>query len=320
MPIKEYILVIKHGALGDFIVATAAFQAIRDYHPYAHIVVLTTQPYQSLAEQSPYFNEVWLDTRPKIWHLPKLKKTLGLINGGAQQYRFKRVYDLQASDRTGWYYHLLKRPKPQWVGKVKGCSHPRNIADNTMHAYDMFKTHLSRLGMTQFRLPNVDWLQADVAHFNLPERYVLLVAGAAASRPKKRWTVSGYVSLIHALTQRSITAVLLGTQAELEFLNEIEMAAGNAQVINLVGQTTLNEVASLARSALYAVGSDTGPMHLIAATGCCVLVLFSDDSNAKLHGPRAPAVETIQQPDLRQLTGATVIDTVVASLPASVAC
>lgn len=320
MPIKEYILVIKHGALGDFIVATAAFQAIRDYHPYAHIVLLTTKPYRSLAEQSPYFDEVWLDPRPKIWQLPELKKTLALLNGGSQHYRFKRVYDLQASDRSSWYYHLLKRPKPQWVGKAKGCSHPRNIPDNTLHVYDIFKIHLARLGMAQLGLPNVSWLDADVIKFNLPERYVLLVPGAAKSRPKKRWTVTGYVALINALTSRGIAAVLLGTQAEFEFLNEIETAAVDASVINLVGQTSLSEIASLARSALYAVGSDTGPMHLIAASDCKVLVLFSDDSNPKLHGPRALAVETLQQSDLQQLPAATVIDTVVASLPAFVAC
>ena len=41
-PQKKY-LVIKHGALGDFILATGPMAAIRRRHPKSHIVLLTTQ-------------------------------------------------------------------------------------------------------------------------------------------------------------------------------------------------------------------------------------------------------------------------------------
>ena len=52
---RRRILVIKHGALGDFVLATGPFAAIRAHHPDEWIVLLTTAPYAALAETSPIF-------------------------------------------------------------------------------------------------------------------------------------------------------------------------------------------------------------------------------------------------------------------------
>lgn len=303
------ILVIKHGALGDFIVATSAFAAIRAHHPDAYIVLLTTKAYAKLGEQAPYFNEVWIDERPKLWQFAALKRTLHLLRGGDQQYHIERVYDLQASDRTGWYFKLLGRNKPEWVGKAPGCTHPRGIPDNTLHVFDLFKTHLTRIGFDHVPYPNVDWLSDDIAPFNLPESFVLLVPGAAPTRPKKRWTAQGYAKVIAYLQQHGLQAVLLGAKAELEFAEQI-IALCAARPINLVGQTSLAALAALGRQAAFAIGSDTGPMHLIAAAGCPVLVLFSADSNPKLHGPCSAKTQCIQVDDLQQLQPQSVIDVI----------
>ncbi len=51
MPPVERILVIKHGALGDFLLATGAFQAIRRHHANAEITLLTTRPYAEFGRE-----------------------------------------------------------------------------------------------------------------------------------------------------------------------------------------------------------------------------------------------------------------------------
>lgn len=307
---QEIILVIKHGALGDFIIATSAFSAIRQYHPNAHIVLLTTQPFVDLAKRTPYFNEVWTDTRSKWWNIKAVCRTLKLLRGGEQHYSFKRIYDLQASSRTAWYFRLIGKVKPEWVGKVSGCSHPRSIPDYTMHSYELLKTHLTRIGFPNLPLPTVDWLFDDITAINLPNRFVLLVPGAALSRPKKRWTREGYLDLIHYLETQGLTSVLLGGTADSEFIADIEAHYQRDSLINLAGKTSLGAIAALARQAAFAVGSDTGPMHIIAAAGCPVLVLFSSDSSPQLHGPRATSIITIQVDDLKDLPSSKVIDKV----------
>ena len=84
------ILVIKHGALGDFVLAMGPFAAIRRHHTDAAITLLTTAPFGELAEASGYFDAVWIDTRPKLTQpLDILKLARRLNNAG-----FERVYDL----------------------------------------------------------------------------------------------------------------------------------------------------------------------------------------------------------------------------------
>ncbi len=60
-------LVIKLSALGDLVLATGAFQAIRAYHGDDHLVLLTTSTYEDFARASGYFDEVWIDSRPPLW-------------------------------------------------------------------------------------------------------------------------------------------------------------------------------------------------------------------------------------------------------------
>ena len=46
------ILVIKLGALGDFIQALGQMKAIRSHNPESKIKLLTTKPFQAFAEKS----------------------------------------------------------------------------------------------------------------------------------------------------------------------------------------------------------------------------------------------------------------------------
>ena len=58
---KGPLLVIKLGALGDFVLATGPFAAIRAAHPNEVLVLLTTAPFAEFARASGYFDEVWID-------------------------------------------------------------------------------------------------------------------------------------------------------------------------------------------------------------------------------------------------------------------
>jgi ADP-heptose:LPS heptosyltransferase len=62
-----------------------------------------------------------------------------------------------------------------------------------------------------------------------------------------------------------------------------------AEAVDLTGQTDLPGLAALAAGARFAVGNDTGPMHLAAAMGCPTVTLFSYDSDPSRTQPRGPA-------------------------------
>ncbi|MHA1599520.1 MAG: glycosyltransferase family 9 protein, partial [Alphaproteobacteria bacterium] len=114
-----HILVIKLSALGDFIQSLGAFQAIRDHHRRARITLLTTAPFAEMAVACGCFDNVWEDDRPRWWRFGRWLRHIRRLRRAS----FTRVYDLQRSQRSGWYFRLLGPSPPEWIGIVSGCSH-----------------------------------------------------------------------------------------------------------------------------------------------------------------------------------------------------
>jgi ADP-heptose:LPS heptosyltransferase len=302
--VSERILVIKLGALGDVVLALGPMAAIRKHHPGAHITALTTPPYEALLSASPYVDEVWSDTRPRFWQITAWRTLRRRLRDAG----FTRVYDLQTSDRSAFYFHLLGEG-PEWSGIAPGCSHPHaNPRRDFMHTVERQAEQLAGAGIAAVPLPDLSWLKADTTRFGLSAPYALLAPGGAETRPRKRWPIERFAALASSLAAKGIQPAIVGTAPERKLAESIRSACPTAR--DLVGETNFAEIAALARQAKLAVGNDTGPMHLIAAAGCPSVVLFSDDSDPALCAPRGK-VSVLRRPDLAELP----VDDVMAALP-----
>lgn len=299
------ILVIKHSALGDMILALPLLRAIRQHHPGDQIVVLTTAPYADLLQRSGLADEIWVDPRPKAWQPFKLLALLRRIRRGA----FARIYDLQGSQRTKSYYRLLGAPAAIWVGNAPGCRY--HIPDPTepMHIAELRRRQLALVGIPDPGLPNLDFLTSDTDRFGLPARFALLVPGGAPHRPAKRWPAQRFAALGSHLLTQGIVPVLIGRAAEQAEIAGIQAACPEA--ISLCDKTSIADLAALGRAAALCVGNDTGPMHIIAAAGCPSLVLYSAESDPRKISPRGDWVRLLQRPSLQDLS----VEEAIAALP-----
>src|SRR5690242_14813543 len=173
------ILVIKLGALGDFVQAMGPSAAIRAHHPDAHIVLLTTTPFAELARAAPYFDEVWIDERPGFLDpvgLWRLRRRL-------RQGRFDLVYDLQTSDRSSFYHRLMGQPT--WSGIARGASLPHaNPARDTMHTLDRHAEQLRAAGIARVPAPALPGAARVIANFALPGRLLLMAPGGSRTGPR----------------------------------------------------------------------------------------------------------------------------------------
>ncbi|HBK06669.1 MAG TPA: ADP-heptose--LPS heptosyltransferase [Acetobacteraceae bacterium] len=301
---RQNILIVKLGAFGNIILSLAAFAAIRQHHANARISVLTSKTYADWLRTFPYFDEVLVDPRPAWWDFATARQLGRVLADG----HFSRVYDLQTSTRSSRYFRLFPaKCRPEWSGIAFGCSHPdRDPKRNILHDTVRQQGQLRQAGITAFPPADLSWCTGDIARFALPSDFVLLVPGSSPQRLAKRWPAANYQALARLLAERGIASVILGATAEKELAAEIP--AG----IDLIGQTSFGDLCDLARAARFAVGNDTGPMHLIAVSGCPSITLFSRDSNPTQCAPTGRWTRILQRSDLADLS----VGDVMKELPA----
>ncbi len=281
------ILIIKLGALGDFVQATAAMQSIRAHHENADVTLLTTPQMKPFTHNIPWVDHVEVSPRKSVWNPFYLKKLASQLRG------YDRVYDLQTNDRTTFVYSCLAG-KTQWCGLVKSDPlYHANPERSNMHTLDRLKDQLNVAGVDMVDRPDLSYMREDVSalmkeHGLQDGQFVCVVAGGSPHRPDKRWP--HYVELIKQL-EDAYPVVLVGAKAEQEDLDSI---ASETTAINLCGQTSLGQLVGLFQKATLFVGNDTGPAHIAAASGLKGLVLFGSDSNPARCAPRAEDVSFLR--------------------------
>jgi ADP-heptose:LPS heptosyltransferase len=315
-PLADYqrVLVIKLGALGDFVQALRAMAEIRRAHPKAQITLLTTPPYAELAAASGYVDAIDTGGRPK--GLLQLLALAVRLRGG----RYQRVYDLQTSSRSRAYLWLFAPFLPEWSGHAPFASHRhRNPRRDLMQSLDRLWDQIAEAGVVEplpegsAPGPDLRWAVAAAEREQPPlaERlpieapYALLAPGASPGRPRKRWPLDGFVELARALEASGVTPVVIGGAQEIALGEAIARAVPSAVVT--AGRTSLVQLAALGARAALVVGNDTGPAYLAAFAGAPALILFSSDSDPALCAPRTGHVTVIQRDDLADLQAKEVI-------------
>jgi ADP-heptose:LPS heptosyltransferase len=311
LPTPRRILVIRLSALGDFVQSLGPFAAIRRRHAADHVGLLTTAPFADFAAGLGCFDEVLIDRRPK----PSALKEWWALRRHLRQGRFDRVYDLQTSQRSSNYLRLFAHHgRPEWSGIASGCSHPHaNLDRDRQHTIDKQAEQLLMAGIYPTPLPR------SAAAFGEPPAglagrdFVVLVPGSSPHRPAKRWPVSRYGELARCLSARGYVPVVVGTNEEWTLGAQIRETY--SEVVDLVGNTGLEELAALVRAARLTVGNDTGVCHLAAAAGGPVVVLFSAESDPALCAPRGDLVQVLAVADLNELGVDAVLAAALAVMP-----
>ncbi len=297
------ILVVKLAALGDFVQATGPMRRIRAAHPDAEIELLTTPSYAGLAQALGVFDRIDTDGRPKgaVAHLRLARRLRGR--------GYDRVYDLQTSDRSSAYRLMFAPRFPEWSGIAPGASHPhRNPDRDRMHTLERQAEQLRDAGVWPDAPsapgaappPDLSALGKDVdpAAFGLAAPYALLVPGASPGRPGKRWPATAYAAVAAALRREGLSVGVVGGPAEAATAREIAGATG---AVDLAGRTDFAQLAGLGAHADLVVANDTGPAHLLAASGAPLLALFSGESDPALCAPRGLRVEVLRRDRLADL-------------------
>lgn len=266
--------------MGDVFAATSAFEAIRNHHAPDHITLLTTRPYENLAQQVGFFDEIWFDDRVKLTQ----PKSLWALRKRLRDRAFDRVYDLQMVDRTNFYYHLIgPGRRPEWVGTAWGASHRYHLPKVPTYHQDRLQGLLHKGGIPSLPPLDLTRLAGDIQAFPVKFPYVLFAPGASqAHRHTKCWPLERYAEVASALLKAGLMPVIVGSPDEDNHI----ITDRCPEVIDLTGKTKLMDIITLATHAAFAIGNDTGPMHVASTCLCPVLVLFFGKNDPNAGGPR----------------------------------
>ncbi len=308
------VLVIKLGAISEFVLSLSAMRRIREAHPKADITLLTTPRFEQLAKSSRCFNAVETAGEPA-----GMGGTIALI-GWMRRSRFDRVYDLEGSARTNFYFNALKPRPPQWSGVARGCALPhRNPLRGRMHILERQAEQLrdagiwpdAPVGPGSAAPPDLSWIlklapeARPVPGQAKPRPYVLMAPGGS-TQADKLWPIESYAALAGQLAGQGFDIVVIGGPEESALARTIQRVARHAR--DLTGRTDFAQIAVLGARAAVAVGNDSGATHLIAAAGAPTIALFSKASDAELSAPRG-YVAILTAADLKGLSVQQVAQT-----------
>ena len=160
------------------------------------------------------------------------------------------------------------------------------------HVLDGFLEFTKALGLNKtilrWDLPIPD-RDMEFATRQMPEGKDFLVVNPCSSirfRNYRNWRVRSYAQVIEeAASKYGLKAVLTGgpAQGEREFADAITSSVSQP-VIDLVGQTTLKQLAAVLSRARVVISPDTGCAHIANAVGTPVVGLYAT-SNPERTGP-----------------------------------
>ncbi len=291
---KGKILVIRGGAIGDFILTLPALAALRRHFPDSHLEVLGYPHIASLALHGGLADAV----RP--------------IEARALAGFFADMGNLD--DATGHYFagfHLivsyLYDPDGFFADNVKACTKAQFIQgphrpDETkpIHATEVLLQPLERLAI--FDADPVPQLSFQAPALVAP----LLAVHPGSGSEKKNWPLTHWAKfLAHVMSGTSWNVLLVGGEAEGNRLAELAQPLPSSRV-RLAQSQPLPELAKFLRSCLGFVGHDSGITHLAAALGLTGLALWADTNQDVWH-PRSPAFHVLRNADgLAHLSPETV--------------
>lgn len=258
-PLPDKVILVHHGALGDFLNVWPSVLALRAALPRASL------HWAGSAERMRWLAPLGVEPCP-----PQARRALDRCHAAVRPPE-------ELEDHACFWFVVDRIPDvPRWPGlhfaralsqslAAPGGPHP------AMHVRDHYALDMGRAGIPA--LPG--WLgefRRLFATARAPGDRALLFPGAG--HPLKQWPLVQYFQLADMLRARSLEPVFVLGPAEIE-------RGLVPQGLAALSPASLAELEGLLLTARLAIGADTGPMHLAGMLGVPGVSLFGPTSFAQ---------------------------------------
>lgn len=299
------ILVIRGGAIGDFILTLPVFAALREQFPQTHLEVLGYSHIAGLARAGGHVDAVRsIEARPMAGFFARrgdLKAELSLYFGSFSII-ISYLYDPDEIFKT----NVARCSKAQFIVGP----HRPDESERT-HATEVFLKPLERLAIFQPKAePELKLGALAPAAMLPPGRWFAVHPGSGSE--KKNWAESNWGELLGLVIQKTDwQLLLLGGEAEGERLNRLaaKLPKNRFQVLQSLPLIQLGTALQQCRGF---IGHDSGITHLASAAGVSNLVLWGE-SVEEIWRPRSAKTTILREArGLKALTTARVFEEAVS--------
>jgi len=295
---KPRVLVIRGGAVGDFILTLPAIQLLRDHIAGAHIEVLGYAPIISLAKAGGLADEIRSLEHASMARLfvpnaeidPALKEYLCSFN----------LVVSYLYDPDGYFKGNLER-----LGVKTLIEMPHRVEPDKGHAAEQLAQPLQKLAMfLDDPAPRLTVTSSSVRTDGMP----LVAVHTGSGSLLKNWPLDRWIVLLNQLLAENerLRFALIAGEAEHErgMTGQLRQAfACQSQRVLFWDSMTLVELAAQLSAATAFLGHDSGISHLAAACHIPCLLLFGP-TDPDVWAPKNPRVQILSAPEgeLRHLT------------------
>ncbi len=308
------IMVLQLARIGDFLQTTPLLAALKADSATA-LQVLVPPACAPLAWSSKLVDEVYVfnprDLQEALeqelnWPL-KAARLNGLL-GGLKDIKPQTAYNLNFSklaalamhfmrpgQSRGWQFAQGKLVGESWMAFVMAMAGRRRLS--RMHLSDILASYAN---------PAQPPLERLACHASAPdlEQAEQLLAGCGkgplvglqlgANHRLRRWPTESFAALARGLQGKGAQIVLLGSQAEQPLAAKFMRNMDGAPILNLMGRTSLTELAAVLSRLDLLVSSDTGTLHMGSAVGTTCLALYMGPAQVHETGPYGVKHLTLQ--------------------------
>lgn len=301
------VLVVGPAWVGDMVMAQSLFKLLRQQNPNLAIDVLA--PAWSL---------------PLLARMPEVRRAIAMPLGHGKlalgvRYRLGRELRTHRYDQaillpnslksalTPWFAGIPQRTG--WRGEMRyGLLNDLRKLDKSR--YPLMVQRFAALAFPNGaalpdRLPFPELIIDTNARAQLLQRHgldggkpILALCPGAEFGPSKRWPEVHYAATAAAMIDRGWRVAIFGSandRAVAEQITALLPESARAAAVNLAGATRLEEAIDLLSAATAVVSNDSGLMHIAAAVGRPLVVVYGSTSPA-FTPPLAQQVKILQIP------------------------
>jgi heptosyltransferase-3 len=300
--VKPRILVIRGGAIGDFILTLPAIHLLREAFPGAHLEILGYKHIVALAEERFYANATRSIEYGALAGFFTLNSTLSpeLAEYFAS---FQQIVSY-LYDPDGVFEGNLRR------AGVKNTLAAYQRIDDSEHAAEQLARPLQKLALyLEDHAARIFPSEADrtaASQFLTGFQELPIVAMHPGSgSPKKNWPLDRWEELGWRILEKrpGTRLMLIGGEADQTQIEALK-AAWKSLPLLIARELPLPHLAAVIERCRLFVGHDSGISHLAAAVGTPCLLLFGP-TDPSVWAPANPAVSILEAPE-GELSGFSV--------------